>query len=381
MIFTPLVSPAVTPLEANFALPEYTIPGAYLSPLTSPALEAQPSISHRVNYHKASRSDTSIASSPLDVLDLTLVNTSSTTSQPGSAKRARRTSVANRNPARVVRQSPSMKPQRRKPTANATLSNKDLMEHVLDAQSQSNGANIVQATPGTLSIPRGRDTSESDSISPEPLSEALMPPPPPPRSVAGRESPTTMVGTKGGDSIALAAREADANGSNSDLHPATPASLMRLQKQPPPRTNDARRSPLTLDVSASAGQGSTEKTVETHGTTENLMPSNSKDGSGANTNDVNQVTPTIPERKPQTGKPSSTPTSAVSTGDDRSPVPKGITSPHVVASGKKSDGKVSGRAGTKRATSSSVHVSPALRPKISPSIKPLLPEGGKSIWF
>ncbi|KAJ5238702.1 hypothetical protein N7468_003321 [Penicillium chermesinum] len=40
-LYTPLVSPAMTPLESQFRLPEYTILGEYFTPLTSPALEAQ----------------------------------------------------------------------------------------------------------------------------------------------------------------------------------------------------------------------------------------------------------------------------------------------------------------------------------------------------
>jgi hypothetical protein len=42
MAFTPLVSPAVTTRDSTFhPILEYTIPGAYFSPLTSPALHAQ----------------------------------------------------------------------------------------------------------------------------------------------------------------------------------------------------------------------------------------------------------------------------------------------------------------------------------------------------
>src|SRR6185436_20506 len=42
MSFTPLVSPAVTPLETRFPVDtQFTVPGAYFSPLTSPALHAQ----------------------------------------------------------------------------------------------------------------------------------------------------------------------------------------------------------------------------------------------------------------------------------------------------------------------------------------------------
>jgi hypothetical protein len=41
MTSTPLVSPAVSPLGPNFNMPEYTIPGAYFSPLASPALRPQ----------------------------------------------------------------------------------------------------------------------------------------------------------------------------------------------------------------------------------------------------------------------------------------------------------------------------------------------------
>ncbi|KAA8576660.1 hypothetical protein EYC84_006748 [Monilinia fructicola] len=41
MAFTPLVSPAVTPLETHFNIPDYTAPPVYFSPLSSPALHAQ----------------------------------------------------------------------------------------------------------------------------------------------------------------------------------------------------------------------------------------------------------------------------------------------------------------------------------------------------
>ncbi|KAE8451648.1 hypothetical protein EG329_003105 [Mollisiaceae sp. DMI_Dod_QoI] len=41
MEFTPLVSPAVTPLDAHFSVPELNLPGAYFSPLSSPALHAK----------------------------------------------------------------------------------------------------------------------------------------------------------------------------------------------------------------------------------------------------------------------------------------------------------------------------------------------------
>ncbi|KAI9802625.1 MAG: hypothetical protein M1826_005055, partial [Phylliscum demangeonii] len=206
IIFTPLVSPAVTPLEAHFALPEYTVPGAYLSPLTSPALEAQRTGPHprRAVYHHATRSDLSVASSDADRADAGLAmdpsldaSTESAGSQPGSAKRLRRASTAPRpSPARTARPSPSLKAQRRhKPALRHLATSHDVADPTRTSASPTStptsghpsswdGAGPARSTPARASMPGRRDTSESESISPEPLSEALMAPPPPPAPVA-----------------------------------------------------------------------------------------------------------------------------------------------------------------------------------------------------
>src|SRR5438067_11489932 len=98
MFFTPLVSPAVTPLDTNFHIPDYS---AYFSPITSPALDAQ-----QIDYRNQRRNHSSNNTSPVDPKDGP-ANLASKNSAPSS----RRKSASLRNPARVVRQSPSMKPQ------------------------------------------------------------------------------------------------------------------------------------------------------------------------------------------------------------------------------------------------------------------------------
>lgn len=383
MIFTPLVSPAVTPIETQFALPEYTVPGAYLSPLTSPALEAQHPASRRVGYHKASRSDTSLASSPVDGLDATPVSATSVTSQPGSAKRMRRPSVATRPPARVVRQSPSMKPQRRKAAANGLAPSKDRVDLLPDPPPpRPEGPRTARppaaaaASTQTLPVPpRSRGTSESESISPEPLSEALMGPPPAPRSTTAGDSPPAVTAGPGDEVHATSELRPDGGDDpRVDLHPATPASLMRLPK-PPSRARGSRNAPPAT--------GGTEPVAETDDAPDATPSSASTALAAAAAVTVDLADRLAPEptplaKKTRTCHPIDTSTTGLTTGEQGSPAFKGATSPlGVVASGRKSESKGGGRVGTKRATSSSVHVSPALRPRISPSIKPLLPEGGK----
>src|SRR5690606_4977026 len=106
MVFTPLISPAVTPLEPSFAtLPDFSMPGSYFSPLTSPALEAQ--------YQNSYPSISSRNTSPTDTQESPSINRSKTSS-------ARRKSVV-RNPNRVVKESPSMKPLKKKASELAQL--------------------------------------------------------------------------------------------------------------------------------------------------------------------------------------------------------------------------------------------------------------------
>ncbi|KAK6536954.1 hypothetical protein TWF281_001161 [Arthrobotrys megalospora] len=172
MVFTPLVSPAVTPLDTSFRVPEYSVSGAYFSPLTSPALDAQ-----ALGYMQRK-----LPKSPVEPAEPSNLN---------PKKAVRRKSVTGRAPARVVRQSPSMKPQpgRRKPApAVPSLELTDAAMAEITSQSPRTPASRKGGLkiPIEAHIPSSRDSSSADSISPEPLSESLMPPPPAPGSSHAR---------------------------------------------------------------------------------------------------------------------------------------------------------------------------------------------------
>ncbi|RPB04916.1 hypothetical protein L873DRAFT_1798768, partial [Choiromyces venosus 120613-1] len=209
MIFTPLVSPAVTPLDTNFVhqVPEFAIPG-YFSPLTSPALDAHPHRTHMPNPHMVHSHSQS--TSPIDPVGSPNINKRGNT--------GRRKSNTSRNPARVVRESPSMKAQRKKlPVALAAtpeLANalsKQPPTPTTVRQSASQYQNQEQ-----MGFQSSRDSSSNESVSPEPLPEVLMAPPPP----------------RNGNSRSPQNGRSDDGSSTSTTPgaPATPASLMKLTK-------------------------------------------------------------------------------------------------------------------------------------------------------
>src|SRR4051794_15400129 len=102
----------MTPLETQFRLPEYTIPGEYFTPLTSPALEAQGSNSNGYPFHPRQVSDVGFLQSPVDANGIPI---SSAPSSPGMMrKHRRRPSVTNRFTGRAGKQSPIVRPQTRK---------------------------------------------------------------------------------------------------------------------------------------------------------------------------------------------------------------------------------------------------------------------------
>ncbi len=365
MIFTPLVSPAVTPLDAQFQLPEYTIPGAYFSPLTSPALEAQNYNGNRMYYNNPPISDTSVPPSPIDMnIDPAL---STTNSYPSPARKTRRKlSTSVRNTGRAVRQSPAMKPQRRKGTSTSSVNLKELNE--LGGGNQASRTQHGVGRPPMLPVPYHQDASDADSISPEPLSTEMAPPPLPKGSAIAHSplSATDLTHSKSG-----------MNDINAELSPATPASLMRLQKQAdkngvatesPPSDKQASLSdelgPVVEDVTLPEAASSTKPA---------LPPINTQ-----HTDD--QTTPTLsakktPKSAPPRVAPINLPNQGLPNSADPNPLVNGLTSPNESITSKRGEAKTGGRGAKKRSGTTSVQVSPALRPRISPSIKPLLPEG------
>jgi hypothetical protein len=342
--FTPLVSPAVTPHEARFRVQEMTtVPGAYFSPLTSPALKAQ-NHAHTQPYPiQYGTSGSSAGASPNDVdMDMLEESTMAQQEQGRKLRSANKRSAPRSSAAARIRQSPIVKPGRRKATVASLIPPKE----VSDLLDQAQG---YRPSSSGVDMHRSRESSMADSISPEPLCE--MGPPPKPGSVT--QSPAMM-----------AQRH---QVSDSGVSPATPASLMRIHPSPtfngpdmPPALDDLtlpeasmERPPLSrIDTTLQNGEDTPRLFARK---TPKLGALSTPSGMTA-----------------QSGRPSplqpSPLLSAVSTP----------TSPAFSATtGRRGDSK-SGRGSKKRNSVSSNLVSPALRPKISPSIKPLLPEGAQS---
>ncbi|KAF1841341.1 uncharacterized protein K460DRAFT_293412 [Cucurbitaria berberidis CBS 394.84] len=330
--FTPLVSPAVTPHDARFQIPDFTVPGAYFSPLTSPALNAQ-SQQHALHRSQTTTSGSSTGHSPVDV-DMEMLGEPAMVHQE-QGRRLRSTNK--RNPPRTangngrVRQSPIVKPNRRKATVSSLIPPKEVSELVQEARQTRPSSN-------GLDVPWSRDASETDSISPEPLLSEMRPPPKPVSSTA---SPATR---------------AQQNGQSTT--PATPASLMRIH--PSPNFSGSHEAlPMLEDLTLP------EASLD--------RPSLSRNNTAVHDDGVD--TPCMVARKTPKLNPLSTPGATMSGRPSPMLDPTSTpTSPAFSMTNGKRDIKLA-RNPKKRNSVSSSMVSPALRPKISPSIKPLLPEG------
>lgn len=367
MIFTPLVSPAVTPLDTQFQYPEYPVPGEYFSPLTSPALEAQRHANQHSVYGAVRNSDTSDTTSPIDAsIDFSAPTVTSTSILARKSKR--KPASATKSSGRTVKQSPSMKPQSRKrPSTSSVIPPKEVSGIIEDAERLKKMGSKAPTSTGNLALPYNQDSSEAGSISPEPLSEILMPPPATPRSSSSSRSPYLNAKQSGSQSAPIVAMSGE---------PATPASLMKIRKEAGKLREQARSS--SLKEQASLADGEVEEVMEDVASTE---PGNCLTRPQLPPLDTSKEkldrTPTIPAQKP-TSTPSSAPV-VTSKAFFTSPRLSGMTSPSVSSSIKRAEPKSIGRENKKRNSTSSVHVSPAIRPKMSPSIKPLLPEGGQYI--
>jgi hypothetical protein len=145
--FTPLVSPAVTPHDARFQIPDFTVPGHYFSPLTSPALNAQ-SHQHAQQHSQNTTSGSSTGHSPVDV-DMELLGEPDMTQQ-ASGRRLRstnkRSAPRSANGNARVRQSPIVKPGRRKATLSSFIPPKEVSELMQEARgerSSSSSLNVL----------------------------------------------------------------------------------------------------------------------------------------------------------------------------------------------------------------------------------------------
>ena len=248
LAFTPLVSPAVTPLDTHFHIPDYSMPGAFFSPLTSPALHAENGYG---NLYAPSHPLSSVGTSPtemsLDLLPLPASQggISRKLSQQNQARNSIGKAPSKSRATRQVRQSPIVKPlnSRRKPTISA-ISPETLSELIEPALMDS-------GTPSSHASSHPSDSlncsPNKDSISPEQLSDMAPPPLPAPRSVKG--SPFLLPQNNGSSHPRV--QQLIASNSSGAAIPATPASLMKIAR----KESDSLSSPL-LEMQTEENQDS-----------------------------------------------------------------------------------------------------------------------------
>ncbi|KXX76992.1 Phosphorus acquisition-controlling protein [Madurella mycetomatis] len=353
MSFTPLVSPAVTPLDTHFSVDsQFAVPGAYFSPLTSPALHAQ-------NDPLAvfdQRHGPATTSSPVD-MDLD----SNVSTNAAQAKKMRKNAAKARAKASSIKQSPITKPLRRKTGTTPSLNAQVLSELIGNAEqghdSQQLPKPMMQNSSSSTTV---ATDSEDGSVSPEALNDVTpveMPPPPLPKPRSAKPSPYIAPQNGGAPSTLQPPRPGVAS-------PATPASLMKLS------------SPNAHGAGAGATAGSQEAIDTEH--IEMFELPESANFSHSNAASANCSTPT---QSSQDAGASKTPALAPlpSPSLTKPPVTTPATqSPQLLAGsglGTRKTPQLLPRGSKKRGSVSSIPVSPALRPKISPSIKPLLPGG------
>ncbi|OJD36501.1 hlh transcription factor [Diplodia corticola] len=367
-VFTPLVSPAVTPHDSSFQVqPEFTVPGAYFSPLTSPALDAQNSRGgHQAYFSQSHTAENSLTTSPID-LDVDMLGEQTQQHELNRKLKNKRSAASTRSSGSTarIRQSPIVKPQshghRKKGTLSSIIPPKEVSD-LLEQVHQSGPSS--RPVPGGMGLLPSRDGSEAESISPEPLSEALMRPPPRPGSVTA--SPSIRAANSG--------EQPQPTIEGQQMCPATPASLMRLQPSPQNRSQPNSQSGTPSFIP----QGSTQPINDDFALPEPAASTADPSRPGISRVDTtihdDQSTPRMPARKTPKLGPLSTPSGSVLPSATVSPSIAGMASPNITGT-KKPEMKPAGRGGKKRGSVGSALVSPALRPKISPSIKPLLPEG------
>ncbi|KAL2757137.1 hypothetical protein ACRALDRAFT_2027028 [Sodiomyces alcalophilus JCM 7366] len=349
MAFTPLVSPAVTPLDPQFQMDaNFGLSGAYFSPLTSPALHAQSEGSSPYDQ----RNSVSNRNSPGE-MDLEASAAPAPASGVDLSKKARKNNASRAKGKGSVRQSPISKPQKKK-----TVPTPKMVSQVLTELQESAEDGIDQVLPPNfLPGPMSSEESENASVSPETLSDmqplSEMPPPPPPTS---QPKPGNTPGTKWPPSAALPSH---IQGKPS---PATPASLMKLPSS----------SASGGAVPSNAQEGVVSEHIESLELPESANFAKMR------------LTPLDTNRTPVQSPSEPTVTRASAFQPLPSPV---FTKPQTTLSANQSPNIAPGSNGPasrktpqlaprnskKRGSVSSSHVSPALLPRISPHIKPLLP--------
>lgn len=356
MNFTPLVSPAVTPLETQLHYVDH--PMENFSPLTSPALLAANNSMLPGGRGLQMPSNTSPVDCSFDYAGVTSVPTRSS----GRKSRRKTSTASTRTPAPSVKPSPATKPQHKKSQSSSAFISANEVRSTLEQLKR----HAEQSTTSTASEGRmlATETSVPNSLSPEELSDVLMPPPATPQSASTGRSP--VLNGKQPESKRLSPVE-------QVEQPATPASLMRIKKQPT-KTNSRKREASHLKEQSAPTEADADQVVNEIALPEpaasrpkKLVP---QSGDTVRTSTQGQFTSRTD--KSHGGAPVTSTPSTVN-----SPTSPALPSPTTPNGRKAPDSKSRPRDTRKRGSISGGKISPALRPKISPSIKPLLPEGGK----
>jgi len=341
---TPLVSPEVHSNDVLYPyMLDFSLNNPYgLSPLTPPAIQLQNNV-HRTPFVQSHTADSSLAASPIDLNFHSPQETpSSVNEQPKRTRRKLQTS----RPSSRGRGASATSGALRRGSLSVSSLGPDSISTILESQAVSairDGRTLSQQQ----SVFDSHETFSSSTKSMSPLPELAMAPPP---------KPITSRGTQ-----ALATQPHPTIDTSIGQHPATPASMMRLQQlqsnEAPIRLSPAvtpcvYRSPaLTPFLRASLDDFHLPDAAVSH--TDDAHSTPKPNGT------------TVIRRKPTTPAMSS----------NNSPALGPTYSPSITANTPKLDGK-GGRNSRKRLSAAISLISPALRPKISPSIKPLLPEGG-----
>lgn len=343
--YTPLISPAMTPLETQFRIPEYTIPGEYFTPLTSPALEAQNAGSNTFSFQT-----TQPPSSSMSVEQHSMVV--SAPSSPAVLRKARRRpSTAMRTGGRAGKAaSPSIQPKNRlKQAMSAQLLAEDQV-----AQRSSDAARPATSIGGnTSSLRYESNDSSQDSVSPEPLSEPLMPPPALPHT---RKSP------------AMGPQRSEPQSGQV----ATPATLMNIQTRQHIQESSGHFSGYATVVSEPQDEPMEDISLPEAATATTTSMYNQPQAAHADVaTDPAASAKNTPFIEPQSANTQSTNPQPTSKPPSGSVTPTVMPSPSGPVPKKDKERKQSVSRG-KRPSIASSHVSPALRPRISPNIQPLV---------
>ncbi|KAI0013442.1 helix-loop-helix DNA-binding domain-containing protein [Xylariaceae sp. FL0662B] len=342
MAFTPLVSPAVTPLDSHFSADsQFTVPGAYFTPLTSPALHAQnDSVSMFDQRHSGQTTN-----SPAE-MDIELPPASASTSN--LSRKVRKSNAAKTRKSNI-RQSPISKPQKKK-TASTPVMNAEALGEL--AESAAEGS---EPPPKRMSLSvTSTEGSENASVSPEASSEMPPPPLPPPRSA--RQSP--YIQPRADSSTMPLPLPASLQGKPS---PATPASLLKFS--PKSKLDD----PNNPEQIGSEHIDSLELPEPISFSKPDLPPLNTQQPAPSSEVETAKTATFQTLPSPVLPEPSCSTAASVPASASQSPQ---ITPKSTTPNPRKTP-LIGPRGGKKRTSVSSV--SPALRPRISPNIKPLLP--------